>query len=420
MEAENKRKCNVCNVYCSSIQQLCQHVTGNKHKIKLGQTAPKEVKRLGTMQHFLDMHMKSEPILGLEYVLEKLVDAAYSYTCQLCEVHGSWHYMVGHVIDTNHMSRYVDKHHAKLSLGHKMFLKKGEHMRVLRDIAKKILKATGRKCIQAIKTEKDGEGEDAEAADIRDFSPARSSDKMIEKEERHEAADARRKVASKRALQRKNIDSVTAAKVARLSVAARRNGALAAKRALMTDRESRGYEREPDWSLPIQELEFRRNQDLLNYLRNYKIESDGDAHYIQQIVRNCNEALCKFRQQQAREEGMPTSLAQPQPLIRSHPMPAPYGYQGWSQPKGPCFPVNRMDPYPSVFKAPVPSQTSYPIRSPLPSSAATEIFFNSIKNMEEGEVVNIFHKIAATNPEFRGINIPSVIQYLKATGRLKP
>lgn len=427
MEAENKRKCRICNVCCSSIVQLCEHVTGNKHKMKLGIAAPHQVKRLGTMQLFLDMHMKGEPILGLEYIVETLVDSVYAYNCQLCEVQGDWRKLVGHIVDTDHMTCYVDKHHPELSLGDKSFSRKGEHLRALREITKKILKITGRKTIQAHKRDP----ADLSASDIAEVdelsadSPSKSDDEKNEsadspKEE--SAAEARRRVARKRAPLRNKIDSATALKVARLSVAARRNGALAAKRALLRDREEpREYEREPNWTVSIQELEFRRNQDLLSYLRNYKIESDGDAHYIQQIVRNCTEALWRFREQQAREEGIQSAPPPP----RSHPAPpAPYGYAGWNRPEGPCFPVSRMDPYPSGSQshAPMPRQPSYAVRSPFPpsASAATEIFFNSIKNMEEGEVVNVFHKIAATNPAFRGINIPSVIQYLKDTGRLKP
>lgn len=434
MEAENKRKCRICNVCCSSIVQLCEHVTGNKHKMKLGLAAPHQVKRLGTMQLFLDMHMKGEPILGLEYVVETLVDSAYAYNCQLCEVQGDWRKVVGHIVDTDHMTRYIDKHHPDLALGEKTYSRKGEHLRALRDISKKILKLSGRKTLQAHKSnpgDPDAAADDFEGGDKSDYSPSKSDDEKKDsvgspkEEEESGAAEARKRLARKRAPLRKKVESATAAKVARLSVAARRNGALAAKRALMRERErpeSREFEREPDWSLSIQELEFRRNQDLLNYLRNYKIESDGDAHYIQQIIRNCTEALWRFREQQVREEGIQSVPVPPPPPARSHPAQPAYGYPGWNRQEGPCFPVNRMDPYASGSQAPMPRQPSYPIRSPFPpsASAATEIFFNSIKNMEEGEVVNVFHKIAATNPAFRGINIPSVIQYLKDTGRLKP
>lgn len=437
MEAENRRKCRICNVCCSSIVQLCEHVTGNKHKMKLGQALPHQVKRLGTMQLFLDMHMKGEPLLGLEYVVETLEDAVYAYNCQLCDVQGDWRKMVGHVVDTDHMSRYVDKHHGDLSLGEKSYSRKGEHLRALRVVAWKILHSSGRKAIQAIKSD-DADDPAIAAGDELPKSDNEEEEKPeIERSPSPEsrAALARRKVARKRAPLRSKVDDATAAKVARLSVAARRNGALAAKRALLRERArpAREYddEREPNWSQSLQEVEFRRNQDLLTYLRNYKIESDGDAHYIQQVIRNCTEALWRFREQQAREESMQSTPLPPprgQPLLPTPaqhvaPPPSSYSYQGWSRPEAPCFPVNRMGAYASgSSQGPMPRPPSYPIRSPFPpsASAATEIFFNSIKNMEEGEVVNVFHKIAATNPAFRGINIPSVIQYLKDTGRLKP
>ncbi|XP_073443939.1 uncharacterized protein [Dendrobates tinctorius] len=52
-------------------------------------------------------------------------------------------------------------------------------------------------------------------------------------------------------------------------------------------------------------------------------------------------------------------------------------------------------------------------------SETTDEFFKIIKNMDVSEVVVILKRITATNPEFQGINIPSLIKYLQDTRRLK-
>lgn len=143
-----------------------------------------------------------------------------------------------------------------------------------------------------------------------------------------------------------------------------------------------------------EETEFTGNGDFLDYLRKFRIRNGEDARIIKQIMLNCTQALVRFREEQA------------QPNVRWEEQAQPNVWRGEFL-GGPPAATNQTD-------------NGRVITGPGPRADATEVFFNSIKNMEESEVGGILQKIAATNAAFRGINVPSVIKYLQATGRLKP
>ncbi|TFK01891.1 protein RMD5-like protein B [Platysternon megacephalum] len=65
-------------------------------------------------------------------------------------------------------------------------------------------------------------------------------------------------------------------------------------------------------------------------------------------------------------------------------------------------------------------QNSLPdsLRTSYENDVTTE-FFNSVRNMDAAEVTATLQKIAATNPAFRGIDIPNVIRILTESGTLR-
>lgn len=58
------------------------------------------------------------------------------------------------------------------------------------------------------------------------------------------------------------------------------------------------------------------------------------------------------------------------------------------------------------------------LRTSYEHDVTTE-FFNSVRNMDAAEVTATLQKIAATNPAFRGIDIPNVIRILTESGTLR-
>ncbi|XP_056376840.1 uncharacterized protein LOC130273676 [Hyla sarda] len=129
-------------------------------------------------------------------------------------------------------------------------------------------------------------------------------------------------------------------------------------------------------------MDFTTNNDFLNYLRSFQIKNDGDASFVQQITKNCTKALLKFREEQTKTQVFSTVASNTDSKNDN------------SSDKA----------IPPMFQN---------------TSDATDAFFNSIKNMNASEVIVILKKIAATNPAFRDINIPSLIKHLQETGRLK-
>eukprot|EP00079_Xenopus_tropicalis_P026902 XP_012820962.1 PREDICTED: uncharacterized protein LOC100486588 isoform X2 [Xenopus tropicalis] len=65
------------------------------------------------------------------------------------------------------------------------------------------------------------------------------------------------------------------------------------------------------------------------------------------------------------------------------------------------------------------SRDCFPIGLNMPKNEATATFFATIKNMEVSDVISTLNAIAAKNPAFRGIHVPSLVKYLKDTGKLK-
>ncbi|CAJ0936924.1 unnamed protein product [Ranitomeya imitator] len=154
---------------------------------------------------------------------------------------------------------------------------------------------------------------------------------------------------------------------------------------------------------------FKGNAEFLDYLQKFQIRSDEDAKIIRVISENCWQALLRYGQEQG-EEPWEEELPQGEDL-RGQELKGeePQGKASEDLPA----PANRTDKGFSV------GNHGKVVPASAAQTDATQLFFNSIKNMEEAEVRDILQKIAATNPAFRGINVPNVIQYLRATGRLK-
>ncbi|KAJ6657801.1 hypothetical protein lerEdw1_001851 [Lerista edwardsae] len=84
-----------------------------------------------------------------------------------------------------------------------------------------------------------------------------------------------------------------------------------------------------------------------------------------------------------------------------------------------CLSNPTSDKIPSTQSQSAASSTSRPGPSTSDNNIIAE-FFNSIRNMEVDEVAATLHKIAASNPAFRGMDVQNVIDILTKSGNLKP
>ncbi|OCT76196.1 uncharacterized protein LOC108719050 isoform X2 [Xenopus laevis] len=146
--------------------------------------------------------------------------------------------------------------------------------------------------------------------------------------------------------------------------------------------------------------EFQNNADFLDYLKMFEIHNDEDASFICKIAKNFTTALVSYQEQ---EKKMKASQPSSDKSNQEHSKK----------------PSDKTVSSPLTSSSSVFRETSSNPQSVPPTNDATEVFFNSIKNMEASEVVGVFQKIAATNPAFKGIDIPSLMKYLQETGKLK-
>ncbi|XP_073443938.1 uncharacterized protein [Dendrobates tinctorius] len=152
--------------------------------------------------------------------------------------------------------------------------------------------------------------------------------------------------------------------------------------------------------LKLNQLEvFKTNDDFMDYLRNFEIKNDGDASFIQRITKNFTDALIKYREEQTKTQASSTLPSNSDP--ESNKNPSDKTYLSSINLQKECLTPAQI---PAIFQN---------------QSETTDEFFKIIKNMDVSEVVVILKRITATNPEFQGINIPSLIKYLQDTRRLK-
>ncbi|XP_018123140.1 uncharacterized protein LOC108719050 isoform X5 [Xenopus laevis] len=161
------------------------------------------------------------------------------------------------------------------------------------------------------------------------------------------------------------------------------------------------------WAQTRNKLEVRMEDEQnnkgekKNEKKMFEIHNDEDASFICKIAKNFTTALVSYQEQEKK-------------MKASQPSSDKSNQEHSKKPSADKTVSSPLTSSSSVFR-----ETSSNPQSVPPTNDATEVFFNSIKNMEASEVVGVFQKIAATNPAFKGIDIPSLMKYLQETGKLK-
>ncbi|XP_040207287.1 uncharacterized protein LOC120937841 isoform X2 [Rana temporaria] len=449
--------CFPCKINCSSALTLCHHIIGNKHKKKL--RSPRERDDAKRLSSFLNVYPKNYPIVGLEYVMEVKQGSLYKFSCQLCGVVDvDLIKIVSHITDLNHIECYALKHYSHMCSPLVPSLNPNARGKALRKIAATISRLQGRKEIQVKSTSvggltesalfPGGDGKTKKAAE--DTIPSKPKGDRKTRKAFEDTLPSKRKGDRKKT--RKAVKDTLPSKHKSRSSHSKWRPLSYREKGLDESHESYRYSKRPkvsksddpplakrrrlspegDWdSLPsrshiskhrsshyesqairmdcttaMQDFEFRTNEEFFNYVSNFVISNDEDAVFIRTITQNCIRAMTNFQVEEA--EWQKTTYHSETPLAHT----------SRTTQEIPDILENKTESHSWGSEMTLLKDTSNPPSESMTKNEVTDFFFSSIKNMDESEVVGVFQKIATTNPEFQGMDIPSVMRFLKDSGRL--
>ncbi|XP_063254145.1 uncharacterized protein LOC134551022 isoform X1 [Prinia subflava] len=471
MDYENQRKkqvnpfyCNICKIWCSSALNLQTHFLGAKHKtieealkahgmLETETSLEKEEKTPAkppdfvppdtekfcgpemlngqTLEDKLNTCKDSEPALGLNYVIEYRTEdnIPFLYECQLCNCKTGLSSMFMHVCGSRHRLEYLKQHYPEIALSREVKGRGSELNKRVRRVGLTIEKQEGRKQIQVVRgvptvrrklpkffSEEDSpskakvqlvdapfsEQTDAEQTDNKDeklTDPTQDENDVQEENEERQKEQAKpdEKVEPNNAVESSEDNNSERCE---------------------TNKELEEENKEAQQEFTANPEEFSSQEELLDYLQSFEILNEDDASFILKVTQTLTSALVEYRQQAASNGGcldaeyngetaLEYSTEQPGPT------PADITDSGTdyssSQSAKQFLPANEAEP--QDF-----STGSWEVA--FENNITTE-FLNSVRNMNAEEIAATLHKIAASNPAFRGIDIPNVIRILTESGTLK-
>ncbi|XP_010706927.1 uncharacterized protein LOC100550180 isoform X3 [Meleagris gallopavo] len=165
--------------------------------------------------------------------------------------------------------------------------------------------------------------------------------------------------------------------------------------------------------------EFTSQEELLSYLQSFEILNEDDAAFILKVTQTLTDALVEYRQQAASkkdfldnecngEEALEHSTEQSE--LTSADISDSDTDNSSSRSAKKSLSINEEDELQNFSTGSL--DTAY-------ENNVTAEFLNSVRNMNVEEVTATLHKIAATNPAFRGMDIPNVVKILTESGTLR-
>ncbi|KAL9870809.1 uncharacterized protein GJ701_014693 [Geothlypis trichas] len=467
--------CNICKIWCSSALNLQTHFLGAKHRTveealkthgmiktegslgkklkttvklpnfvktesclgkkvktpaKFSNFAPLEPEKFHgqTLEDQLNTCRESEPALGLNYIIEYRTkdNVPFLYECQLCCCKTGLSNMFMHVCGSKHRLAYLRQHYPEIAQSDEVKGKGSELNKRVRQIGLTIEKKEGRKQIQVVigvpkmrrKWQESHSAEDspskakvqhvdaplndAEKTDNKDEKPTEpmqdENNVQEENEERQkEQAKPDEKVEPNNATESsKGNDSEWCE----------------------TNKQSEEENKEAQQEFTADPEEFTSQEELLGYLQSFEILNEDDASFILKVTQTLTSALVEYRQQAASnkdhlgdgyngEAALEYSTEQPGPTSADiNDSDTDYS-SSWSAKQ--FLPANEGE---------AQNFSTGSLETAYENNITTE-FLKSVRNMNAEEVTDTLHKIAASNPAFRGIDIPNVIRILTESGTLR-
>ncbi|XP_074403293.1 uncharacterized protein LOC102066643 isoform X2 [Zonotrichia albicollis] len=419
--------CNICKIWCSSALNLQTHFLGAKHRTveealkthgmiktegslgkklkttvklpdfgkkmktpaKLSDFAPLEPEKLHgqTLEDQLNTCKESEPALGLNYIIEYRTkdNVPFLYECQLCYCKTGLSNMFMHVCGSKHRLAYL------VVIGVPKMRRKWQESHSAEDSPSKAK-------VQHV----DAPLSDAEKTDNQDgelTEPMQDENNVQEENEERQEEQGKpdEKVEPNNAIESsKGNDS----------------------KWCEANKQSEEENTEAQQEFTEDPEEFTSQEELLGYLQSFEILNEDDASFILKVTQTLTNALVEYRQQAASNKDHLGA-----------------GYNGEAaleypteQPGTTSADINDSDTdYSSSWSAKqfLPASedeaqnfSSGSLETAYENNITTE-FLKSVRNMNAEEVTDTLHKIAASNPAFRGIDIPNVIRILTESGTLR-
>lgn len=471
-EAEVKKQvnpfyCNICKIWCASALNLQTHFLGFKHKkveealkahgiVKTASGAGDQVKapvRLPsyvqtkperyhgqTLEEQLNTCKDSEPALGLNYIIEyrSKDNFPFLYECQLCHCKTGLSNMFMHVCGSKHRLAYLKQHYPEIAESDEVKGKGSELNRKVRQVALTIEKKEGRKQLKVV----------IEAPVIRkrwqeypnaDDSPSKAKVQHVDMSlDNEEGIDSKNKDGKLEdpIQEEKNTQEVQEnceKEQTILDEKVETSKAAESTKDNLTEEGNKGSSSEKcEANIQLQEEneeveqapaavaeEFTSQEELLNYLQSFEILNEDDAAFILKVTQTLTDALVEYRQQAASkkelldnepngEEALEHSTEQSE-LTSADISDSDTDYSSSRSAKK-SLSVNEEDELQNFSTGSL--DTAY-------ENNITTEFLNSVRNMNVEEVTATLHKIAATNPAFRGMDIPNVVKILTESGTLR-
>ncbi|XP_030799616.1 uncharacterized protein LOC102038552 isoform X2 [Geospiza fortis] len=464
--------CNICKIWCSSALNLQTHFLGAKHRtveealkthgmiktegslgkklktpvkrpdfgsclgkkvkapVKLPDFAPLEPEKFHgqTLEDQLNTCKESEPALGLNYIIEYRTkdNVPFLYECQLCFCKTGLSNMFMHVCGSKHRLAYLRQHYPEIAQSDEVKGKGSELNKRVRQIGLTIEKKEGRKQIQVVigvprmrrKWQESHSAEDspskakvqhvdvplsdAEKTDNKDgklTDPMQDENNVQEENEEGQKEQAKpdEKVEPNNAIESsKGNDSEWCE----------------------TNKQPEEENKEAQQEFTADPEEFTSQEELLGYLQSFEILNEDDASFILKVTQTLTNALVEYRQQAASnkdhlgagyngEAALEYSTEQPGPTSADiNDSDTDYS-SSWSAKQ--FLPANEDE---------AQNFSTGSLETAYENNITTE-FLKSVRNMNAEEVTDTLHKIAASNPAFRGIDIPNVIRILTESGTLR-
>ncbi|XP_053837831.1 uncharacterized protein LOC128809668 isoform X3 [Vidua macroura] len=422
--------CNICKIWCSSALNLQTHFLGAKHrtveealkthgmlktenclgkKLKTPVKLPdfvktegclgKKVKTPGKLPDFVPLEAEkfngqtledqlntckdSEPALGLNYIIEYRTkdNVPFLYECQLCYCKTGLSNMFMHVCGSKHRLAYL------VVTGVPTVRRKWQESLSAEDSPSKAK-------VQHVNAPLNNAGK-------TDNKDGKLTDPMQDENNVQDENEERQKEQTKPDEKVEPNNAIESSKS---------NNSEWCETNKQSEEENKDAQKE----FIADPEEFTSQEDLLGYLQCFEILNEDDASFILKVTQTLTNALVEYRQQAAaNKDHLGAGYNGEAALEHSTEQPVPASAD-----------INESDTDSSA-KLFLPANEDEPqnfstgsLETAYENNITTE-FLKSVRNMNAEEVTDTLHKIVASNPAFRGIDIPNVIRILTESGTLR-
>ncbi|XP_032911695.1 uncharacterized protein LOC116994250 [Catharus ustulatus] len=464
--------CNICKIWCSSALNLQTHFLGTKHKtieealkahgmvktdsslgkklntlvnlpdfVKTESCLGKKVKTPANLPDFVPLESEkfhgqtledqlntckdSEPALGLNYIIEYRTNdnVPFLYECQLCYFKTGLNNMFMHVCGSKHRLAYLRQHYPEIAQSDEVKCKGSELNKKVRQIGLTIEKKEGRKQIQVVTSVQTVRRKWQES--LAEDSPSKAKVQHVDvppsnaENTGDKDGELTDPTQNENNVQEENEERQE--EQAKPDEQVEPNNAIESGKDNNSERCETNNQTEEENKEAQQEFtanpeEFTSQEELLGYLQSFEILNEDDASFILKVTQTLTNALVEYRQQAAAnkmhldagyngEAALEYSTEEPGPTSADV-IDSDTDYSSGQSAKQ-FLPVNEDEP-----------QNFGSLETAYEKNITTE-FLNSVRNMNAEEVTATLHKIAASNPAFRGIDIPNVIRILTESGTLR-